>query len=145
MTTTTNPMISSWLHTRNVVSVIAELDKHRKRVMGLYSLSGWKSRSREIGWYNIRFGSEIWRAARQCCYRGACQISERLGKFKNDFRGVKGSRDLVVRRPSTEWMEPWTFCLSAGRLFPICIKMYSKVRWFQRCTITLLIPVPHLH
>ena len=31
--------------------------------------------------------------------RGACQISERLEKYKPESRGLETSRDLAVRRP----------------------------------------------
>ena len=79
---------------------------------GLYSLSGKdvvpsnpvKSRSREMGLY-WSYSFEIWQATRQPCCRGACQISERLEKFKPESRGFETLRDLTVRRLSASCME----------------------------------------
>ena len=53
--------------------------------------------------FNIRqlklsYRFEIWRAPRQQCCRGACQISERLNNPKYKCRGFETSRDLTVRR-----------------------------------------------
>ena len=58
-------------------------------------------------WWSYRF--EIWQASRQRCCWGACQISERMKKFKPESRGFESSRELAVRRqlnekkPSSAW------------------------------------------
>ena len=76
-------------------------------IQGLYSLRRLTAKSREVSrprgwvlWGSCRF--EIWRASRQRCCRGACQISERLEKFKSESRGFKTSRDLAVSE-----QKPW--------------------------------------
>ena len=62
-----------------------------------------KSKSREIGCYDHRIALKF-ESSRQRCYRGACQISERLVKSKSESRGFarccETSRDFAVRRPS---------------------------------------------
>ena len=42
--------------------------------------------------------SEFWQASRQCCCRGARQISERLEKSKPEYCGFATSRNHAVRR-----------------------------------------------
>ena len=56
-----------------------------------------KSRNRDIG-FQKSYRSEI------CC-RCFCQIPERLEKFKPESRGFDTSRNLVIRRQSTKWIE----------------------------------------
>ena len=51
------------------------------------------------------YRSEIRQAPRQQRCRGTCQISERLEKFKPEFRGFTTSRDLAVRRLTAKWIE----------------------------------------
>ena len=53
----------------------------------------------------LLYRSKIWQASRQRCCWGACQISERFGKFKPDSRGLETSWYLVVRHPSALWIE----------------------------------------
>ena len=85
---------------------------------GLSSLSGktsyrqisWgKSRSREIGCYNDRIVLTF------DSYLGsACQILERLEKFKPKSRGLETSRDPAVRRPSVYWVEAQSYFIGTG-------------------------------
>ena len=49
--------------------------------------------------------SKIWKEYRQCCCRGACQISEQLEKSKPKSRGFETSRGIAVRRLSAELIE----------------------------------------
>ena len=65
-------------------------------IQGLYSLSG-KTSYRHISWSLGAARLDVAMVVSQRC-RGTCQISERLEKFKPEFRGFETSRYLAVRR-----------------------------------------------
>ena len=82
------------------------------QIMDLYSICSktFSARSREASkpryWllsWSYRFA--IWRASRQRCCQGACQISELLEKSKYESHGFESSWDLAAaRRPSVWWI-----------------------------------------
>ena len=81
-------------------------------IKDLYSICSktFSARSREASkprdWllsWSYRFA--IWRASRQRCCQGACQISELLEKSEYESHGFENSWDLAAaRRPSVWWI-----------------------------------------
>ena len=68
--------------------------------LGLSSLSG--TARYHLNCFNR---SIIWRAHRQKCCWDVCQISERNGRYNIQYRRLDTSRDLAVRRPSSQWVD----------------------------------------
>ena len=73
----------------------------------------------------LSYRSEMSQASRQRCCRGACQMSERLKKYKLESRGFETSRDLAVRRLTYFIYDTWFWL---NRLNVICSFPFTSLK-----------------
>ena len=87
----------------NIVWIISRAFMHQEDIR-LIARSREYSKPRDSS-LNFLNRSEIWEAPQQQCYGTTCPIPERYDNYNIQSHGFETTRDLAVRRPTSQWTE----------------------------------------